>query len=233
MSSLFPGQPIPMPIPGNADLDAYYNNTSRSVPQAPSPEIRAYWASQQTPLQFTLAPFGVNDPINAEILQPAPPASLEPPIARAVWKTPTFDLRPDLKGSGSYQPEARPINRSSDFGRGSRLILTTSGIGLTSLPTGNFKVYSVEFGSTNNPRQMFAMNARQEITSHFFDFQPTNQATPPSPPGLNNREPPASLLAWEPAANPIRYWGVVVIFEVYGNVFPGLNGILTCQGEML
>lgn len=232
-SSLFPDQPIPVPIPGKADLNTYYSNPSRSVPQVAVPEIRAYWASQATPLNFTAAPFDPTDPIDAQILQPAPPAAIGDITTRAIWKTPTFDLRPDLKGSGSYQPEARPINRSSDFGRGARLILTTSGDGLVNIPTGNFKVYSVEFGSTNNPRQMYALNARQEITSHFFDYIPSNQLSAIGPPGNQIIQPPASTLSWEPAGNPIRYWGVCVIFETIEVINPGLTGRLVCQGELL
>lgn len=226
-SDLFPDQVIPVPIPGTTDLNSFYDNTSRSVPQAPSPEIRAYWSGSPTPIRFTFLPLGVANPLNAQVYQAAPPAGLLQTTARALWKSPIFDLRPDLKASGSYQPEARPIMRGADFGRGARLILRSSG--LTQIPVG-FKVYSVEFGSTNNPRQMFAMNARQDITSHFFDPWPAQQGGPPQAPGLQNFGTGASLLGWEPAANPIRFWSVAVIFELtQGN--PPLD--LVCQGEVL
>lgn len=230
MSSLFPNHSLPVPIPGRADLDAYYDNTSRSVPQAPSPEIRAYWSGSPSPINFTNAPLAVGDPLNAQIYNQPPPFGLDPLVARGMWRSPVFDLRPDLKGSGSYQPEARPINRSSDFGRGSRLLLRTSPGFQGAFPT-DFKVYCVEMGATSNPRELFALNARQDITAHFFDPILSQQGVPPTEPGLENFYSGASTLGWEPAGNPIRYWAVVVIFEVItGQFIP--NGMI-CQGEML
>ena len=230
MSSLFPGQPMPYPNVGTADLDQYYNNTSRSVPQAPSPEIRGYWSGSPSPIAFQTAPLGAGDPANAQVYDPAPPVGLNPLVARGLWRSPVFDLRPDLKGSGSYQPEARPINRGSDFGRGSRLIVRTS-TSLGQVFPLDFKVYSVEFGATSNPREMFAMNARQDITAHFFDMIQSQQGVPPNEPGLENFYSGASTLGWEPAGNPIRYWAVMMIFEVTSGQFIPTG--MVCQGEML
>ena len=228
MSSLFPGQPIPMPIPGRADLNAPYENLSRSVPQLPAPEIRAFWSGSETPLTFQNTPFPAGSPYNQGVYDAAPPGGLGSLIARGIWHSPTFDLRPDLKAASSYQNEARPIARGSDFGRGARLMLTTSG--LNNIGAG-FKVYSVEFGSTDNPRQMRAINSRQDITSHFFDPQfSVNITTIPNEPGVQTQFAAASILSWQPAANPIRYWNVAVVFEVTaGNVPLGV----VCKGEML
>lgn len=228
MSSLFPGQPIPMPVPGPADLNAPYQNLSRSVPQIPAPEIRAFWSGSFTALTFQAAPFPAGSPYDQIIYDAAPPGGLGALFARAIWHSPTFDLRPDLKAASSYQNEARPIARGSDYGRGARLMVTTTG--LNNIGAG-FKVYSVEFGSTDNPRDMRAMNSRQDITSHFFDPQfPTNIPTVPTNPGQQSFFGASSVLSWKPAANPIRYWNVAIIFEVTAGNPP--NGV-ACKGEML
>ena len=228
MSDLFPDQVIPVGIPGRANLNAPYENLSRSVPQIPAQEIRAFWSRSQTPLNFQTPPFAPANPINGVVYQAAPPGGLGTLFARSIWHSPTFDLRPDLKAASSYQNEARPIARSSDYGRGARLFLRTTG--LNNIGPG-FKVYSVEFGSPDNPRDMRAMNSRQDITSHFFDCQfQTNIPTVPQAPGLQSFFGAASILSWKPAGGPIRYWNVAVVFEVTaGNPPVGL----VCNGEML
>ena len=226
MSSLFPGQPIPMPVPGKADLNAPYQNLSRSVPQIPAPEIRAFWSGSPTPLVFQNAPLSVV--YNQGIYEAAPPGGLGSLFARGLWHSPTFDLRPDLKAASSYQNEARPIARGSDYGRGARLIVTTTG--MENIGAG-VKVYSVEMGATDNPRNMRAMNSRQDITSHFFDCQfNVNIPTVPTNPGQQSFFGVSSSLSWKPAANPIRYWGVTLIFEVTAGNPP--TGV-AIKGEML
>jgi len=215
-----PGMSLPVPIPGKPDLDSFYQNKSRSVPQEAAPEIRAYWAGTPYPLGFSLPgnynPTGTvtatglaSDPLSNPAFGPWTQVGLvanqdfiaSGVVGRAIWTSPLFDLRPDLKASHSYMPNAYRINRSAAFGAGAKLMCQTYGHD-TIVGNQDIAVYSVEYGHISEPQNIRWMQKRQEVTSDFFD----------------NADGPegCSILEIQPAggSSPIRYWGVTLIFDI-------------------
>ena len=120
---------------------------------------------------------------------------------RAVWRSPIFDLRPDLK-SDNYRPEATSI-----FGAGGLMVLVDERNGFINAIANDLSVFSLESVHTVNPQELRFFEERKDITADFFD-------------GTE-----ATLLAWEPPAAPIRYWSTVIIFDWVGA--PGAEPDLT------
>jgi hypothetical protein len=191
----------------------------------------SFWTSSLVPIAFALPPLtpvGIGNAVYGPSVIGPLTGTIDPLFARAIWRTPIFDLRPELNAASSYLPEASPVNRSGVYGAGARLTLETRGLDSISSA---IRVYSVELGGVSDPRQMLAMNQRLDVTSHFFDPIPTGQGAPPQRPGLPGLITGSSMMVWEPPANPLRYWQVAVIFEVLAPPV-GVLPRFTCCGEL-
>jgi hypothetical protein len=191
----------------------------------------SFWTGSLVPIAFALPPLpftGIGNTVYGPSV--TGPGTIDPLFARAIWRTPIFDLRPELNAASSYLPEASPVNRSGVYGAGARLTLETRG--LDTIGVMPLRVYSIEMGGVSDPRQMLAMNQRLDVTSHFLDPIPTAQGAPPQLPGLPGLITGGSMMVWEPPANPMRYWQVAVIFEVLAPPV-GVLPRFTCCGELL
>lgn len=127
--------------------------------------------------------------------------------ARAVYRSPMFDLRPELGAKWGYDPIAVPITRSADV-EGSHLVglLTISNPNDTPyVAVTPFTFFSVEYGAITNPQAAVQIQARQDITTEVFaggaNTNFPSQGTPLS-----------AMLVWEPIKH-LRYWGIAIVID--------------------
>jgi hypothetical protein len=144
------GHGAPQYEPPKYGLDQYGGYTKASettynrtrVAEVPS------WNSQPLTMQFMGAP-------NPNI------------IGRAIWRPPTFDLRPDLKhAAGNQQENTQPIWKDGAFGAGLGLYVFITN---PSAVTEELRIYSIQLGHPWDSSRVVTLQQAQEITSDFFD----------------------------------------------------------------
>lgn len=190
------GSPWPPPWhTGPYDPNLPYNNPTMSVPT--DAYLRAYYRSTPYQLQFQ-APG-----LYAEYL--GAPTNV---VARAIWKTPIFDFRPDLLNSmGPQQSSATPIRGGQTFGGGITLaIMPTYTPPGTPLNPVQVNVYTLEYAHLSDPTKIQRINDVQDVTEDFFDPINATFTTPPYS---------MTLTASAPAG--VRYWRCAVIVDIITN----------------
>jgi hypothetical protein len=174
-------------------------NPTQSVPGPASVQNLGYWSDTRKRLMFTNRVGGTF---------PAPYSNGEyqwgnpnVPAARALWQTPVFDLRPDLKASAGVDPSiAFPIMRP--YGSGSLLSAFVENDGgvlgsLSNLIVPFLEFYAVGFGHPVDPQQVAPLSLRRNITSAVWS-------------GASG----AAILSFVPPSNPIRYWAVAIVVDL-------------------
>ena len=117
----------------------------------------------------------------------------------ATWKSPLFDLRPDLRSTGTGgKAKGIPIWRSSGMGAGGKLWLIVSGLRDTANACNSLDVEFREFCSPNRPEQLLQVTDPIDVSDSFV-----------------NTERNATLLEFYAVGSgvPIRYWQIELFFE--------------------
>ncbi len=169
------GDPEPF-APEAFQPEKAFANPLYSVPGPLATERRGYWHSAS--MASTWAAPGVQGV-----------------VARTEWRTPIFDLRPELRGSGNNAPtNVVPIFRGSAYGAGVRLLWQLSRFGGGSFQNiaVDIDAFSIEGLHVSDDTQVALASAPNDITTDFWDG------------GLT------LLLEWTPPGYPIRYWQVTL-----------------------
>ncbi len=228
------GYPGPIGVNGVYNPDVIYDNPTSAVPGPGAVENRGYWNGPETGIVWALIQGpGELDPTRPEI------GGLENvvPVYKASWKSPVFDLRPDLKASASTEYQAAyPIFRGGAFGAGASLqIMIRSranfggAINRIAQWSGT-EVWSQEAASLTDPLSMVTItpipavepittlpSGAVDLTAAFFQGGD------------------ATLFYFSPPANPVRYWSVELFFkwherELFGQPnFPNLSLQGVCE----
>lgn len=184
-----PWRSTPQPAyPTKMDAEGPYSNPTYTIPPiSPEKALLGYWSG---------GPFRVPEPGVGNT---------------AVWESPIFDLRPDLKAVTGISPQiAQPI-RSADMA-GIRLRVQFQvdagdlNGGGSQLAARQQTVEAVELGHLTDPALITTLNQPQSIISAIYSGGQS------------------AIVSWVPAADNARFWRVRLIFgqgvggAVVGNV---------------
>lgn len=204
---------------GTYQPDYGAQNPARSVPPPVVPGVIRVWNQPQTPIRFS-APSG--PPLN----NPAFATPGRAPTTRAIWQSPLFDLRPDLRTAYSISadnPTAGAVALAPDGINGNGAILAVMIRRFPAQPGGNedmislpndLDVYSVEQVALHDPTA-FAANAQPGVA------QRVNIGAE-----LRGSPTPFSLLGWRPTYG-TRYWRVAIVFDWHGQA--GSEPVLSAE----
>lgn len=138
-------------------------------------------------------------------------------LLRCQWQTPIFDLRPDQRGaSANATTTAFPVFRGSAYGAGARCIfsiLRTNGASIQDL-TQDVTAYSIERAHVDNDLLVGVSQVPEDISVDLWNSTTVFTAV------------------FTPPAYPIRYWAVIVRFEVPLDVevsAPPFTAYAVCQ----
>ena len=115
------------------------------------------------------------------------------------WKSPLFDLRPDLRSTNSGgAAQGVPIWRSGGMGAGGKLWVIITGLRATTNACNGLEVEFREYCSPNRPNQLVQVTDPVDLSDSFV-----------------TTERDATLLEFHAvgAGVPIRYWQVELFFE--------------------
>lgn len=94
-------------------------------------------------------------------------------VGRAVYFSPVFDFRPELKGLFGPTPTAQPIRgRSGSYGAG--IYLTMQFVGVAATAALNIRVWSLEYGHIFDPAGLQLLGTREDATGEFYDASGTS-----------------------------------------------------------
>jgi hypothetical protein len=189
-------------------------------------------------LPFPGSPANMPDPLwmssSAPQALPFNTAGLPATIfARAVWRSPIFDLRPDFRGvmggrspgqaylSNRADPSAGPTARTATVrrsgttpiwiprGAAGKLWLQIFGIGTQNWSERGLVVIAQEYANINDPNNLPQVTDNQNITTEFVSSELAALATN----GLTTRKTSA-ILKFAPTGEgyPLRFWQVRVTF---------------------
>jgi hypothetical protein len=193
-------------------------------------ENRGYWSDSRKKFMWNAQDGGGSLPPNVAFPYGDPPGGdFGDPLFRALWQTPPFDLRPDLRSSASAdQTLAYPIYRGGAYGAGAVLSVLLEGLaGAAADVDPALEFYTLEFAHPVDPvgfagpfgEGLAPIGSRQNITSQVWASA-----------ALGN-----CLLTFSPPANPVRYWAVAIIIdlvEIPGAPAPILPDRFTAWGVL-
>lgn len=221
---------LPHPAGGGGVLSAEYDRTSGYVPPfepdawaqnrlgttpgslAPQPLSQVF--GDEVRLQF-LSPFDANAPAliasNAmgEIGSSNPGSTTDYSRRvrlRALWRSPVFDLRPELGASSGSVTAGTPVNRGTAYGQGMRLVVQ---LRRTNTATGGERFYCYQYvawASLTNADQLVQVGAPVSITAAVRN-------APIAATGALAQ----SQHVFTPPANPVRYWQAGIVCDVIAN----------------
>ena len=150
-------------------------------------------------------------------------------VDRAVWSSPVFDLRPDLRSSNSAKKEGVPIWNPS-----ARLYVQVFGLTTTAFATEDLRVNFSERANTTFGHVYGAQPARSVApVGGGFPAQANNQAVVQvtaridvsSEIMMGTFQPDSAVLAFVPLGEgyPVRYWGIDLFFIKVGFAGPPLK----------
>jgi hypothetical protein len=170
-----------------------WRNPTYTIPGILQAELRGHWTGSTMTLHW--------EPSGGDV------------VGQCSFSTPLFDMRPDLRASGSYLPNAQPIFRGSAYGSGARCMVQFHGLGTIS-SANQIRVFSVEEAHVTNPNDVLGIQTPQDITEQFMDG------------GTD------VIMEWEPPGNPVRYWRVNLFIQQVVGLFaahPVLAATGCCQ----
>jgi hypothetical protein len=171
-------------LPGTIEGDA-------ALPGSDGGKPKAFWA--QNPSKLT---FGT---VNTDYGTPTSGTA----VSQAIWRTPLFDLRPDLGYRsglrGNTVPIAREVMLGTEFGLFCYIRHTGGTTRFVTLP--GIRAYSIEVGSTYDPGLADILQTPIDITLDVLNgrLRPVAQQS-------------TAMLRWVPEQQ-LRYWGVIVVFD--------------------
>jgi hypothetical protein len=138
---------------------------------------------------------GSSDPANAAYSRRV--------IFRALWTSPTFNLRPELRNNGAVGQLGAPINRAGSLGQGARLILRMER-GDVGTYSNNYNYNARDDGSIvdTQDRNIFPVGAPYSISTAIH-------AAPIVGDGLTSQ-----VLTFAPPANPIQFWRLTLVVDI-------------------
>jgi hypothetical protein len=185
-----------------AGRDDYYRNPHGTVPSpGPSaPMPTAFWRSKKFPVQWTGLAGGQD---------------------QALWKTPVFDYRPDLRSADGVQKMGVPVWDSS-----ARLYVMLSGLIVTLANTEDLFLEYREYAHPLEARAFTPQPARAVApVGGGFPAQVANQSVVPVTTWVDatseimqtgrNPQPNAVVMVFEPIGSgyPVRYWQIELRFQ--------------------
>jgi hypothetical protein len=186
------GYPGFAPTPGPYNPTITQQNVAGTVPGPLAPQLMAYWQQPDTLLMWGdaseqgLALYGGTSYVTQ----------------RAVWATPTFDLRPEFRGSAGLTPQGVPISRGTFYGLGASLACQ---VFLSGEIPNDLYITTMEFGTIYDAQNsMAALGRPVDVTSVLGDGV-----------GAASGNLRSALFNWRPPASPIRFWRVALIFNTY------------------
>jgi hypothetical protein len=177
-----------------------HENPSYTVPEILGKQTRGYWSGNEQQLLWTAG--GTVDSTS---------------VATTTWRSPIFDLRPDLRGSSGYSHNlSTPIFRGSAYGAGMRLMVQLNNIeNLRLVLSTNW--YCRELGHVLNDRRVTTLTEFQNITSDVYSGGTSAGLLPATGRGV--------VLVFSPLANPMRFWQVEIACDQGDGAVGVLNGI--------
>ena len=182
--------------PGPFNPGVVHANPTRAVPGPGHTQNLGYWPDQQKFLRFSAIVAPINVPAYSIGFGEGGFATAS--VARALWQTPTFDLRPDLGASaGPDNTLGYPIMRP--FGGGGMLTINITGVAMNGdpVPQALTEFNIVEFGHPTDPSRMLPLGLRKNVTSAV----------------LGGVQGGFSILTVAPPANPLRYWAAALVVD--------------------
>lgn len=187
---------MPAPFPGRYDPSGFNRNPAGVFPAPPPSDLGpGNWFGPQTPLAFV-------------------PGVVAADALVAVWRSPIFDLRPDLRQAGIANPRrdtgACPIWRAGS-GMGGQLFVQVMGIdGLLALPPNpstltNLRVSAVEESHVSDMNQLATITTIEDITAAYFTAGKSSALIEVFPPG---------------SGMPVRYWRYTLQFSYSALIAP-------------
>lgn len=220
---------LPGQLPAKVTDSGYLDNPLGSSPYPyPTKMPVGGWWSSTGPMPLSFVTTGL-------------PADL---FARAEWRSPIFDLRPDFRGSmggrsagqgffiNRNDPSAAPAGHTSTVrrsgaspiwinrGAAGKLWVQVFGIGAQDWSERGLKVVAQEYANIDDPNRMPQVTDDQNITTEFVGSQLTGVANT----GLLTRKT-SSILQFQPTGEgyPIRYWQVRITWLYDFNNAAGAN----------
>lgn len=189
----------------------------------PSPEVRhdtnvyalagqrsdindAYWTSTPNPVVW-YAPAGTDQYGPTSYWAAPDPFTV---FRRALWSTPLFDLRPDLKNRSAYQGNVQPVGKEILLGDEYALHVQVDGLDTNNMVSSAYFLtwYYFERGDVAQPSTNRYLNTRQEMTVDVQAGYAVN--TPVVGAGVPGAR---SVVRFQPQGN-IRYWQVIVVCDM-------------------
>lgn len=122
----------------------------------------------------------------------------KPILRQALWQTPIFDHRPDLRALLGVRPNVvQPIWRQG-YGSGGQVFVDVAGLQSTPSALTGLRVYSIEYAHPTDPGELQQITKASDLTTDYF--------TPGCPMTVVPFFPPGSGF-------PIRFWQVRLVFQ--------------------
>jgi hypothetical protein len=184
----------PKPDLGPYDPRGQWTNPGSTIPgPLPSQPVDSWWLGDAMPLVWSV---------------PAVSGQTAGVFQRALWSSPLFDLRPDLRASHGGNSPAIPIWRTG-YGAGGRLWVQMTGLNAVAGGIGateNLAVRYQEFGHIFNPTQIQNIGPFVDVTESVS----------------TGGESSSTTLSFFPTGDgyPIRFWRVTITFDKTADVPP-------------
>lgn len=180
---------IPWPAPGKYDPSGFNRNPAGVFPAPPPQELGpGNYFGPQTPLTFVAGTGNV--------------------LFTASWRSPIFDLRPDLRQTGIANPRrdtgATPVWRVGS-GAGGQIFVQIMGIdgSLATPPNAEtltgLSVTAIEEAHVSDMNQLATVTTEEDITAAYFTAGKSSALVAAMPPG---------------SGFPIRYWRYTLRFDI-------------------
>ncbi len=138
---------------------------------------------------------GSNDPAN--------PAYTRRVLFRALWTSPTFNLRPELgTGAQASVSMGTALPRTGALGQGARALIRLDRKTLTTYAA-SYNYSAVDRVSVGNSKELFPSTASYSLTAAV-------QASPL----LDTNGDTTLLLPFAPPGNPVQYWNVTLVVDI-------------------
>lgn len=137
---------LPYPFPQPYDPSGQFRNPAKTLPMPqPSNLPVAGWFGADTFLSWTA---GVQQ-------------------STAQWRSPLFDLRPNLRNLSNNRTNVLPMWVAGGSGSGGRLFIQISGLTLVNNATDNLEVTATESVHINDPRNLAPVTSAEDVTTFF------------------------------------------------------------------